>query len=125
MPSRPFKPDYAVSPGQVLQIHLDSHDLSVAEFAECCGRPVEFINDVISGSAPLDGETALLFEKEFALSADAWLAVEVKYRRKLAREAEKRARGNGMIQLSRIFWRIISRTGHGLGRNRRGVPRQS
>ena len=125
MPSRPFKPDYAVSPGQVLQIHLDSHELSVAEFAKRCGRPVEFISDIISGSAPLDGETALLFEKEFALCADAWLAVEAKYRRKLAREEEKRARGKGIMRLSRIFWKIISRTSHGLGRNRRGVPRGS
>lgn len=99
MPSRPFKPDYAVSPGQVLQIHLDSLDLSVAELAQRCGRPVEFIGDIISGATPLDGETALLFEKEFALCADAWLAVEAKYRQKLAHEAELRNTGSGTMHV--------------------------
>ena len=82
-------------------MHLDSHGLSVAEFAKRCGRQVEFIGGIISGMTSLDRETALLFEKEFALDADTWLAVEANYRQKLISDEEKRARGNGAARFFR------------------------
>ena len=125
MPSYPSNPDYAASPGQVLKVHLDTHDLSVAEFAQRCGRPVEFIGGIISGMTSLDRETALLFEKEFALDADTWLAVEANYRQKLIHDEEKRARGNGAARFFRFLRRIMSRANHGLKRNHPGVTRQS
>ena len=54
MPSYPSNPDYAASPGQVLEMHLESYELSVAEFAQRCDLPVEFVQEIISGEAPLN-----------------------------------------------------------------------
>ena len=86
MPSNPFNPDHAASPGQVLEMHLESCELSVDEFAKRCDLPAEFVQEIISGEAPLDRETALLFEREFGSKAYIWLGIEVECRQKLARD---------------------------------------
>ena len=124
MPSKPFNPDYAASPGLVLEIHLESCELSVSDFAQRCGLPVEFVQEIISGVAPLDRKTALLFEREFSISADTWLGVEAEYRQKLARDAEKLARRKAMWRHFGFLRRILSSAGHALGRIHRHAPRQ-
>ena len=58
MRSYPSNPNYASSPGQMLEMHLEHYDMSAGEFARRCGRPVEFVQELLSGAAPLDHETA-------------------------------------------------------------------
>ena len=76
MPSYPSNPDYAASPGLVLEIHPESYEMSVSEFARRCDLPVESVEEIISGEAPLDRETEILFEREFKIPADTWLGVQ-------------------------------------------------
>ena len=54
--------------------------VSPAEFARRCGRPPQLINEIIAGKAPVEAETALLFENELGLAAGIWLGIERQYR---------------------------------------------
>lgn len=125
MPSKPFKPDYAPPPGRALDTHLESFEMSAAEFAKRCGRPVDSIQELVSGKAPLGPETASLIAKELGGAAETRMEIEREYRRKLARDAEK-------ISWRKAIWgripflpRILSRASRALGRSRRDMPRRS
>ena len=83
------EPDYAVSPGQVLEEHLDAREMSHAEFARRCGRSAKLISDIISGKAPVEPRTALQFEKVLGMDASVWLGIESDYQLHQARETEK------------------------------------
>ena len=87
-PTNQFRPDYAVPPGWVLEEHLEVHGISQAEFARKCGFPPQFISDIIAGTAPVDAETSLQFEKELGLAASIWLGIEKNYRLHKRRIAE-------------------------------------
>ena len=125
MPSKPFKPNYAPSPGRVLETHLESFEISAAEFAKRCGRPVESILELIAGKAPLDRETASLIVKELGGAAETWLGIEYEYRQKLALDAEKRAKREAIWGRFLFPFRILSRAYRALGRNHRRFPHQS
>ena len=125
MTSKPFKPDYAPSPGRMLDEHLEHYDMSAAEFARRCGRPVEFVQELLSGKALLDSETAQHIAKEFGGAAETWLGIEKEYRENLARDAEMRARREAMRSRILFLPRILSRIYRSLGRNHRGLPRRS
>lgn len=92
-----YAPDYAVSPGAVLEERLAVHDISHAEFARRCGRSAKLISEIIAGQAPVEPETALRFEKVLGVAADIWLGIEKDYRlhRTRAAEAGKAAAANG------------------------------
>lgn len=83
-----YVPDYAVSPGAVLEERLAVHDISHAEFARRCGRSVKLIGEIIAGQAPVEPETALRFEKVLGVAADIWLGIEKDYRTHRTRAAE-------------------------------------
>ncbi len=83
-----FAPDYAVSPGQVLQERLEVMGISQAEFARRCGRTPKLISEIIAGKAPVESETAIQFERVTGLHASIWLGIESDYRLLLARQSE-------------------------------------
>ncbi len=83
-----FAPDYAVSPGQVLQERLEVMGVSQAEFARRCGRTPKLISEIIAGKAPVETETAIQFERVTGLHASIWLGIESDYRLLLARQSE-------------------------------------
>ena len=125
MPSKPFKPDYAPPPGRVPNPYLESFEMSVAEFAKRCGRPVESIQELVTGKAPLDRETASLIAKELGGAAETWLGIERERWQKPAWDAEK-------IPWRKAIWgritflpRILSRACRALGRSRRSIPLRS
>ena len=125
MRSYPSNPDYAPSPGEMLNSHLEHYDMSAAEFARRCGRPVEYIQKLISGAVPLDRETASLIVAEFGGAAETWMNIESGYRQKIARDADKRARREAIWGRILFLPRILSRAYRSLGGSRRGLPRQS
>ena len=61
--------------------------ISPEEFARQCDRSPEFIRELIAGEAPLDAETAQLFENLLGLAAHIWLGIESKYQDHLAQRA--------------------------------------
>ncbi len=90
MAENTYQPDYAVPPGWILEERLEAHGLSHAAFARRCGRSPKLISEIIAGTAPVEPETALQFEKVLGMDASIWLGIEADYRLHKAREAEAR-----------------------------------
>lgn len=84
-----YEPDYAVSPGEVLEERLETRGLSQAEFARHCGRSPKLISEIIAGKAPVEPRTALQFERTLGMDAGIWLGIESDYRLHLERQAQK------------------------------------
>jgi len=83
-----FRPDYAPSPGELLEEQLDSLNISAREFSRRCGRSAKLITEILSGKAALEPETALQFERVLDIEANIWLRMEAEYRLSLARKAD-------------------------------------
>ena len=83
-----YQPNYAVSPGAILEERLAAHGLSHAEFARRCGRSAKLIREIIAGKASLEPATALQFEQVLGVDASIWLGIEKDYQLHRAREAE-------------------------------------
>lgn len=79
-----FEPDYAASPGEILEEYLEVRGLSQGEFAGLCGRSPELIAGIIAGEASVDAATAAEFERRLGLAAHIWLGMERGYREGLA-----------------------------------------
>lgn len=76
-----YEPDYAASPGSVLDEHLSARGFSHAEFARRCSRSAKLISEIVSGKAPVEPATALQFERVLGVSACIWLGIEADYRK--------------------------------------------
>lgn len=85
----PFEPDYAASPGDILEEYLEVRGISSAEFAQLCGRSPELIAGIIAEELPVDPATAAAFERELGLAAHIWLGIEERFRNHLARKGER------------------------------------
>ena len=83
-----YEPDYAVTPGWILEERLDARQMSQAEFARRCGRSPKLISDIIAGKAAIQPKTALQFQKVLGLDARIWLGIDSDYRLHREREAE-------------------------------------
>lgn len=88
MIKNPYRPDYAVPPGWVLEERLKAQGISQAEFARRCGRSAKLISEIVSGAAPIEAQTALQFEKALGVDAGIWLGMESDYRLHQERERE-------------------------------------
>ena len=87
-----YHPDYAVSPGWVLEERLDAHGITHAEFARRCDRSPKLISEIIAGKAPIVPQTAFQFEMVLGVDASIWLGIEADYRLyRIRAAAEKQA----------------------------------
>lgn len=80
-----FKPDYALSPGRLLEEVLHHMEISAREVARRCGRSAKLITEIMAGKAVLEPETALQLERVLDIDATIWLNMEAEYRLHLAR----------------------------------------
>ena len=74
---RPFRP---VKPGEILQDELEVRNWTQADLAEVLGRPVQAINEIISGKKAITPDTALAFSQALGTSPEYWLNLESSYR---------------------------------------------
>lgn len=72
----PYQPDYAMPPGWVIKERLAAHRISRTEFAQRCGLSAKHIHEIIAGTAAIEPETALRFEKVLGVDARIWLGIE-------------------------------------------------
>ena len=79
-----FEPDYAASPGEILEEYLEVRGMSPGEFAGLCGRSPELIAGIIAGEAAVDAAMAGELERTLGLAAHIWLGIEEGYREGLA-----------------------------------------
>ena len=79
-----IKPARAVKPGTILRNELDTRGWTQIEFAEIIGRPVQAINEILSGKKAITPETALEISNALGTSPELWLNLETSYRLHLA-----------------------------------------
>ena len=59
----PFKPDYAVIPGETLAEVLAERGMSQAELARHADLSTKHVNQIISGAASITADTAIRLER--------------------------------------------------------------
>ena len=84
-----YRPNYAVTPGAVLDEHREAGGMTQDELAQRLGLSKKHVNRVLAGKEPVTPETALKLEAVFGLPAHVWLGIEARYRESLARAAEE------------------------------------
>lgn len=106
-----FRPNYAVSPGEVLDEHRVVAGLTQSELAQRLGFSGKHVNRIIAGFEPVTPETALKLESVFGLSAGVWLNLEAKYQEHQARQSEVARLEAEQAWLSKIPHRSIAKLG--------------
>jgi HTH-type transcriptional regulator / antitoxin HigA len=85
----PYKPDYAIAPGESLRSTLGELGMTQADLAARTGLSLKHVNQIAQGIAPITHETALLLEKVTGVSARTWNSLEATYRDRLARSDDR------------------------------------
>jgi HTH-type transcriptional regulator / antitoxin HigA len=81
----PFRPDYAIPPGDTLRDRLAELNLSQAELAARAGLSTKHVNQIMQGVAPITLETAIALDRITGVPASIWNRREADYREALLR----------------------------------------
>ena len=84
-----FIPNYAVSPGEVLEEEMESRDLSPSALAELTGLSGETIAGIIERRTPITADIAVKLESVFNLPAHFWSNLERHYQETKTRLEER------------------------------------
>lgn len=82
----PFKPNFAVAPGEILEDHLEMKNVSHEDAARRLGMTARELRRLIKGETELTADLATRLEKAFDVPAFLWLNAERNYREWLARK---------------------------------------
>jgi len=85
-----FKPDYLVSPGQILADILEEQSMPQKDLAERTGITTKTINEIVNGKARITPDTALRFERVLGVPASFWNNAQIKYDEHKVRLDEER-----------------------------------
>ena len=80
----PYRPDYAVPPGWVLEERIEAQGMSSEDLADSCGLAPELVAGIIAGESPIDAATAAKLEETLSLDDSIWLGIEADYRASLS-----------------------------------------
>ncbi len=86
-----YRPDYATTPGEVLEYELELRQMSKAELARRTGLTEKHINTIVKsrGRSAITPETALALERALGMPMAYWLNLEANYQETRARIAEE------------------------------------
>lgn len=82
-----YEPDVVYPPGETLAEWLDEHGVSLAGLAAEACLSAEYVNQIVSGAAPVTAQAALGLERVTRVPAEFWNNLEMGYRAYLARSA--------------------------------------
>ncbi|MCL2155554.1 MAG: HigA family addiction module antitoxin [Leptospirales bacterium] len=85
-----YNPDYIVTPGEVLEDHLEHVGLTQASLADRTGLSKKTINEIIKAKSAITAETALKFERTLNRPAHFWSNLERQYQEDKTRLADKK-----------------------------------
>ena len=85
-----YRPDYVVTPGEVLEYELELRRMSKAELAKRTGLTEKHINSIVKtkGKAAITPKTAIKLERALGMPVEYWLNLETQYQETQARIAE-------------------------------------
>jgi HTH-type transcriptional regulator/antitoxin HigA len=98
-PASVWRPDWAVSPGDLLGEALDERSMTQAELARRMGRPLKTINEIIKGKQAITADTTVQLEKVLGIPAHFWANLQADFDEwnARAREAERLSRAVGWV----------------------------
>ena len=85
-----YIPDYAVSPGEVLNGYLESYGMSSADLARRAGLDESTVSQIIAAKLPITAEIALKLGRVFGRPAHLWSNLERQFQDDLTRLADKK-----------------------------------
>ena len=85
-----YRPDYAVTPGEVLAYELELRQMSQVELAKRTGLTEKHINSIVKakGKSAITPDTAIKLERALDMPVAYWLNLEAQYQETQARLAE-------------------------------------
>jgi HTH-type transcriptional regulator/antitoxin HigA len=84
----PHEPDYAVTPGEVLQETMEALGMTRADLAKRTGLSRKTVNQIIQVREPISYDSALWLERVTGVAARVWNNLETAYRERLAQRQE-------------------------------------
>jgi addiction module HigA family antidote len=84
-----YVPDYLVTPGAVLEDHLEYAGLTQASLANRTGLSKKTINEIVKAKSAITAETALRLERTLGRPAHFWSNLERQYQEDKTRLADK------------------------------------
>lgn len=97
-----YKPDYVVSPGEVLEFELDMRGMKQQELAKRTGLTPKHIGALVNSKSSITPETAIKLERAIGMPAQYWMNLETQYQEVLARAAEEKKLTRDLDWLRRI-----------------------
>jgi HTH-type transcriptional regulator/antitoxin HigA len=73
----PYRPDYAVCPGETIQEQLDARGWTQRDLGDRMNRPYEQVNRLIKGKLRLTVETAVQLGRVLGPSPQFWLILDM------------------------------------------------
>ena len=116
--NHPYRPDYAILPGDTLQETLDSLSMTQKDLAARMGRPLKTINEIIKGKAAITADTALQLERVLGTPASFWVSLERNYREALARAKDAKQLKGQLAWLKQLPVRAMVKAGWIQGKKR-------
>ena len=97
-----YRPDYAVSPGEVLELELETRGMKQQELAKRTGLTPKHIGALVNAKSAITPETATKLERAIGMPAQYWMNLESHYQEVLARVAEEERLTRDLDWLKRI-----------------------
>lgn len=85
---RPYRP---IPPGEIIKEELGARGWTQGDFAEITDKPLQAINEIISGKKAITPETAILFSEALGTSPELWLNLESAYRLDLLYQEKRKS----------------------------------
>jgi HTH-type transcriptional regulator/antitoxin HigA len=74
-----FLPAESFPPGEYLREELHARGWTQGEFARIIGRPIQTVNQIVTGKKRITAETALAIGEAMGTSAQLWLNLQSSY----------------------------------------------
>jgi HTH-type transcriptional regulator/antitoxin HigA len=104
--------DLAVPPGEYLAEVVYELGMNQAELAQRMDRPVQAINEIISGAKAIVPETALQLERVTGVPAHVWTGLEADYRLTLARQQDEKQVEDQTALVAAFPYSDLAKLGH-------------
>jgi len=100
-----YEPDYAVSPGEILDEYLESYEMTQDELAQQLEISQEVVRAMIEARLPIVPETAVKLQKIFQRPAHFWINLQNHYEQTLTRLEQRKSYSDWLQQFPLSFMR--------------------
>ena len=106
-----FQPDYAISPGEILNDELMLRGMTLKELERRTGITSKHIISILKAKSIITPETAIKFERALGMPVRYWLNLESNYQEILARQTEAKKLARDLDWLKRIPVNTMAKLG--------------